>query len=59
MSIKSEQKGSYTVEEVAIILSITRQTVYKLIELNYFVSRKYATGYRIERKSFDKWLDKE
>ena len=50
-------KGSYTVEEVAIMLDVTRQTVYKLIELDLFVSRKYGTSYRIEKSSFDKWLD--
>lgn len=56
MSINNT-KGSYTVEEVAIMLDITRQTVYKLIELNLFVSRKIGTNYRIEKSSFDKWLD--
>ena len=53
----NNSKGSYTVEEVAIMLDVTRQTVYKLIELNLFVSRKCGTSYRIEKRSFDKWLD--
>ena len=52
-------KKSYSVEEVQVILGITRQTVYKLIKQGYFQAVMLETGYRIIKTSFDKWLDNE
>ena len=52
-------KKSYSVEEVQDILSITRQTVYKLIKQGCFQAVMLENGYRIIKSSFDKWLDNE
>lgn len=53
------KKNSYSVEEVAEMLSTTRQMVYKLIKQNVFKATKLKEGYRIHKGSFDKWLDNE
>ena len=55
----TSQKKSYSVEEVMQILGVVRQTVYKLIERGCFKAVKVDNGYRIVKKSFDKWLDNE
>ena len=52
-------KNSYSVEEVAEMLSTTRQMVYKLIRRNVFKATKLKEGYRIQKGSFDMWLDNE
>lgn len=52
-------KNSYSVEEVAEMLSTTRQMVYKLIRRNVFRATKLKEGYRIHKGSFDMWLDNE
>lgn len=53
------QKGSYSIDEVAAMLSVTRQTVYKLIKQNLFEVHKINNSYRIDKISFDQWLDDE
>lgn len=53
------QKGSYSIDEVAAMLSVTRQTVYKLIKENVFEVHKINNSYRIDKISFDRWLDDE
>ncbi len=52
-------KKSYSVEEVAQILGVIRQTVYKLINDKCFKVVKVGNQYRIIKESFDKWLDNE
>ena len=52
-------KRSYSVDEVAEVLQITRQTVYKLIKRGCFRAIKVENnGYRIIKKNFDNWLDR-
>ena len=52
------EKRCYNVEELQIILSVSRQTVYKLIHRNQFRSFQIDGGkWRISKKSFDEWLD--
>lgn len=46
-----------TVEDLQIILGISRGTVYKLLEQQEFRWFKIGTAYRISKKSFDEWLD--
>ncbi|NLJ16894.1 MAG: helix-turn-helix domain-containing protein [Clostridiales bacterium] len=51
-------KKSYSVEEAANALGVTRQTVYKLINQGCFKAIKIErNSYRIIKKSFDEWLD--
>ena len=54
------EKRCYTVEELANILTCSRETVYQLLRKNEF--RWFRIGgregsYRISKKSFDSWLD--
>ena len=52
------EKRCYTVEELQIILSVSRPTVYRLIRRNEFHSFQIGNGkWRISKKSFDEWLD--
>ena len=53
-------KRCYTVEELQVILSCSRETVYALLAEHQF--RWFRLGgqrgpYRISCKSFDEWLD--
>ena len=51
-------KNSYSAEEAANALGVTRQTVYKLISQGCFKAIKIErNSYRIIKKSFDEWLD--
>jgi len=53
-----EEKRCYTVKELQAILGISRPTVYELLKSNEFRWIKIGTNYRISKKSFDDWLDK-
>ena len=49
-----------TVEDLQNILMCGRATVYDLLKKNEFRYFKLGgSGYRISRKSFDEWLDKQ
>ena len=52
------EKRTYTVEDIQIILGISRGTVYKLLEKKEFRWFKIGSTYRISKNSFDNWLDK-
>lgn len=56
-AIPIAEKRCYTVEDLQIILGISRGTVYKLLEQQEFRWFKIGTAYRISKKSFDEWLD--
>lgn len=54
------EKRCYTVEDLQNILMCGRNTVYDLLkkkEFRYF--KLGGSGYRISRRSFDEWLDKQ
>ncbi len=52
------EKRCYTVEELQIILEVSRPTVYNLIRQNQFRAFQVCGGkWRISKKSFDEWLD--
>ncbi|MCI7303909.1 MAG: helix-turn-helix domain-containing protein [Clostridia bacterium] len=51
------EKRCYTVEDLQIILGISRGTVYKLLEQKEFRWIKIGSVYRISKKSFNEWLD--
>ena len=54
------EKRCYTVEDLQNILMCGRSTVYDLLKRNEFRYFKLGgSGYRISRKSFDEWLDKQ
>ena len=52
------EKRCYTVEELQLILEVSRPTVYNLIRQKQFRAFQVAGGkWRISKKSFDEWLD--
>ena len=54
------EKRCYTVEDLQIILNVSRPTVYNLIKKNEFRAFQVGGGkYRISKSSFDAWLDKQ
>ena len=55
-----EEKRCYTVQEIQDILCISRASVYNLLKRNEFRwIRLEGSKYRISKKSFDEWLDKD
>ena len=48
---------TYMVEDIQVILGISRGTAYKLLEKKEFRWFKIGSTYRISKKSFDDWLD--
>jgi len=58
-AIAVTEKRCYTVEDLQIILGISRGTVYKLLEQKEFRWMRIGTAYRISKKSFDAWLDEK
>ncbi len=54
------EKRCYTVQELQEILGVSRPTVYNLLKRNEFRWIQLDGGkYRISKKSFDDWLDKQ
>ena len=52
------EKRCYTVEELQIILEVSRPTVYNLIRQKQFRAFQVAGGkWRVSKRSFDEWLD--
>ncbi len=51
------QSRTYTVEEVAAILRISRTSAYKLVSEDHFSSVRVGNSIRISKKSFDAWLE--
>lgn len=58
-AIAITEKRCYTVEDLQIILGISRGTVYKLLEQKEFRWMRIGAAYRISKKSFDAWLDEK
>ena len=57
-AIPITEKRCYTVEDLQIILGISRGTVYKLLEQQEFRWFKIGTVYRISKPSFEEWMQK-
>lgn len=54
-----KEKKSYSVSEIAYILGICKETAYTLIKKREFQSVKVKKQIRIDKRSFDKWLDEQ
>lgn len=52
-------KRVYTVDEIQDILCISKTTAYNLVKQQYFRCVKVGGRYRISKKSFDEWLDRQ
>lgn len=58
--VVTAEKRCYTVEDLQIILCVSRPTVYALLKRNEFRWFQIGGGkYRISKKSFDEWLDNQ
>ena len=54
---KNNGKKCYTLDELMIMLDVSRNTLMKLIRQNEFPYLKLGGVYRVPKESFDKWLD--
>ena len=60
MTVKNmSEKRCYTVKELQEILDVSRPTIYELLKMNVFSWVKIGTTYRISKKSFDEWFDRQ
>lgn len=51
------EKRTYTVDEIQVILGISKPTAYALVHKGEFRSIRIGGQIRISKKSFDAWLD--
>lgn len=50
---------TYTVDDIAKILGISRSSAYNLVRERQFKTVRIGTSIRVSRKSFDEWLDRQ
>lgn len=55
----ASEKRSYSVAEIAEILSVSKRSVYNLCSTGAIKSVRIGTKLRISKKAFDEWLDGE
>ena len=55
----AETKRTYTVEEIAKLLSIGKTTAYTLVKEGHFKIVRIGSAIRISKQSFDEWLDRQ
>ena len=55
----AETKRTYTVEEIAKLLSIGKTTAYALVKEGHFKIVRIGSAIRISKQSFDEWLDRQ
>ena len=48
---------TYTVNEIARILGVSRTQEYRLVQEDLFKSVRIGKAIRISKRSFDKWLE--
>lgn len=53
----NSEKRSYSVDEAAQLLGVSKRSIYNLCAQGAFKSVRIGTKLRISRKSFDEWLD--
>lgn len=53
------EKRTYTVEEVAMLLGISRTSAYEFVKKGEVKFVKIGASIRISKKSFDEWLDQQ
>lgn len=54
-----QEKRCYTVLELQEILGVSRPSIYELLKKREFRWILVGGKYRISKKSFDEWLDKQ
>ena len=48
---------TYTVNEIALILGVSRTRAYSLVQEDLFKSVRIGNAIRISKRSFDHWLE--
>ena len=56
-ALSSGGSDTYSVSDIAIILGISKKSAYKLCEQNFFISKRIGRIIRINRRSFEDWLN--
>lgn len=56
---KLPSNRTYTVDNIAAILGITKSTAYRLVNSGEFKTIRIGYAIRISRKSFEDWLAME
>ena len=54
---RSFERRTYTVNEIALILGISRTRAYSLVQDDLFKSVRIGNAIRISKRSFDAWLE--
>lgn len=54
---KLPESRTYTVEDIAAMLNISRTSAYQLVKEDHFKTVRIGTAIRISKKSFDEWLE--
>ena len=54
---RSFERRTYTVNEIALILGISRTRAYSLVQDGLFKSVRIGNAIRISKRSFDAWLE--
>lgn len=55
--ITERSSRTYTVDEIAEMLGISRSSAYKLVKQDDFSVVRIGNSIRVSKKSFDAWLD--
>ncbi len=53
------EKRTYTVEEIATLLGISRTSAYEFVKKGEVKAVRIGASIRISKKSFDEWLDRQ
>ena len=53
----NSEKKTYTVDEIAIQLNVSKKTVYSLIKSGMFHYVRAGRAIRVSKVSFDEWLN--
>ncbi|MEH2950892.1 helix-turn-helix domain-containing protein [Sporofaciens sp. JLR.KK001] len=56
-AVHPEGSTTYSVQEIAVILGISKKLAYKLCEENCFISKRIGRIIRINKRSFEDWLN--
>lgn len=56
--MKNESKHFYTAREIADILKVNIMTIYRYIKAGKIKAYKIGKEFRIEKREFDKFLDR-
>ena len=56
--IEIANNQTYSVDEIAKLLNISKRSAYDLIRNNQFAYKKIGRIIRVSKKSFDEWLNK-